>query len=237
MLRSCSRLRNRPKAISRIILRASSAVALICCFAPRAGADSAPDWLRAAAQEKLPSYSGDPVAVVLLDELQTTVQNNGEIDTRHRLAYKLLRPEARDGYGVALVDFDKQTKVASFKAWTITKDGHELSLGEKDALETALSGDELFSDARAKLLRFAEPNPGNIVAYEYVQKARPLLFEDHWIFQDKIPVKRARLLLDLPPGWEFTSSWFNYPEQKPHASGSNHYVWEIADLPPWKKNW
>ena len=69
------------------------------------------------------SHADNPIAVILLDEQQTTVQNNGEIDVRHRLAYKLLRPEAQDSYGYASVGFDNEAKVTSFKAWTITPDG------------------------------------------------------------------------------------------------------------------
>ena len=56
-------------------------------------ADSAPDWLRSAAKEKLGDYSKDTVAVVLLDDRQTTVKDNGEIETRYRRAYKLFRPK------------------------------------------------------------------------------------------------------------------------------------------------
>ena len=109
--------------------------ALACCFAPRAKAadSSAPDWLRAAAQEKLPTYDKDTVAVILLDETQTTVQPNGEIDTRHREAIRLLRPEARNEYGGIDVDFDKDTQISYMKAWTIETNGHELAVGEKDA--------------------------------------------------------------------------------------------------------
>src|ERR1700758_1306178 len=73
-------------------------------------ADSAPDWLRAAAQDNLPEYPKDTVAVVLLDEQFTTVKDNGEIETRYRSAYKLLRPEARDSHGGVAVDFDAETK-------------------------------------------------------------------------------------------------------------------------------
>src|ERR1700722_18995127 len=85
----------------------------------RASADSAPDWLRAAAQEKLPDYDKDTNAVILLDETQTTVRDNGEIDTLHPGAIRLLRQEARRYYGSIAVNFDKDTKVSYLKAWTI----------------------------------------------------------------------------------------------------------------------
>jgi hypothetical protein len=71
-------------------------LALAFWFSPRVHADTAPEWMRAAAHQTLPEYSKDTVAVVLLDEQQTTVKDNGEIETKYRRAYKILRPEGRD---------------------------------------------------------------------------------------------------------------------------------------------
>ena len=61
---------------------------------------------------------------------------------------------------------------------------------------------EVFSDDKRKLLKFQEAIPGSVVGYEYVQKQRPFLFEDDWFFQDTIPVKQARFILQLPSGRE-----------------------------------
>jgi Domain of Unknown Function with PDB structure (DUF3857) len=210
---------------------------------PLPAADSAPDWLRAAAQEKLPEYDKDTNAVILLDETQTTVRDNGEIDTLHRVAIRLLRAEAREDYGGIAVDFDKETKIAYLKAWTIESNGHEIAVGEKDAVERGLFDDIEYTDVRRKLLQFPEANPGNVVGYEYVQRGRPYVFEDNWWFQDTSPVVTARFELQLPPGWEFTTSWFNYPQQEPQTAAPNSYVWEVTnlpgveiepDMPPWK---
>ena len=207
------------------------AALLIALFPAAAAGDSAPDWLRAAAQQKLPDYDKDTTAVILLDEVQTTVRDNGEIETRHRAAVRLLRPEARREYGGISVDFDKDTKISYLKAWTITSAGREMAVSEKDAVERGFADDAEYIDVKIKTLRFLEANPGNVVGFESVQRARPYVFEDTWEFQDEVPVKTARLILQLPPGWEFTAGWFNYPEQKPQTSGSNQYVWEIHDLP------
>jgi len=202
------------------------AFAVPCAFA----GDSAPDWLRALAREKLPDYPDNPIAVQLVDEVQTTVSGSGEIETRHRIAYKLLRPESRDEYGLAAVPFDNQTKITSFSAWTIAADGHEYALKDKDALETSLTTYEVFSDVKAKFLKYSAADPGNVVGYEFVQKQRPFVFEDDWEFQDKIPLRHGRLILQVPAGWEYTARWFNYPDQKPQVSG-NQYTWEVTDVP------
>src|ERR1700691_3558310 len=99
------------RIISAFALVASAGIAAMLLWAPRSvRADNAPDWLRAAAQDKLPDYPADTVAVILLDERQTIVKDNGEIETRYRRAYKLLRPEARKEYGGVAVNFDNETK-------------------------------------------------------------------------------------------------------------------------------
>src|ERR1700733_15280553 len=99
LLPSCC---NRAASSSRIRVAGVAGLCVapaLLCAPGRPAADSAPDWLRALAREKLPNYPDNPIAVQLLDEYQTTVMEGGEIDTRHRVAYKLLRPEARQEYG------------------------------------------------------------------------------------------------------------------------------------------
>src|SRR5579862_5830187 len=117
----------RPRKTISLYAAVAAAVLSIASLpsSARAG-DTAPDWLRTAAQEKLPEYDKDTNAIVLLDEIQTTVHDNGEIDTLHRKAIRLLRNEARREYGGIDVDFDKDTKIAYMKAWTITTTGHEI---------------------------------------------------------------------------------------------------------------
>jgi hypothetical protein len=185
-----SRMRNR-RRINGAAGAALAAIALVALAwglrPPPAQADSAPDWLREAARDKLPDYPKETKAVVLLDEERMTVKDNGDIESHVRRAYKLLRPEAREDYDAVAVDFANDKKITYLKAWTITPDGHELELKEKDAAEVSLNGDELYSDERAKVLRFPEANPGSIVGYEYVQKRRPYYFDEGWDFQDVVP--------------------------------------------------
>jgi transglutaminase-like putative cysteine protease len=220
------------RIISAFALVASAGIAAMLLWAPRSvRADNAPDWLRAAAQDKLPDYPADTVAVILLDERQTIVKDNGEIETRYRRAYKLLRPEARKEYGGVAVNFDNETKLSFLKAWTVMPDGRQIEVKEKDAVEVGVSDFELYSDAHYKYLKFPEANPGSVVGYEYVQKHRPFVFEDDWSFQDPVPCRRARFSLQIPPGWEFTNHWANFAEQKPQSSSNNQYVWELLDVP------
>ncbi|MGA6954154.1 MAG: DUF3857 and transglutaminase domain-containing protein, partial [Candidatus Acidiferrales bacterium] len=228
--KSSCKTQNRPR-ISAAASIAALLLALIS-LSPRARAtDSAPDWLRAAAQDKLPEYPKEAVAVVLLDEQQMVVSADGQMETRIRRAYKILRPEAEREYGYAWADFDNQTKISYFRAWTITADGHELQVKDKDAMTRSLVSFEVFSDLRSEVIKFPEANPGNVVGYEIVQKKRPEVFDDIWGFQELAPVRRSRYTLQLPPGWEFSTLWANHAEQQPQTIGSNEYVWEVTDSP------
>lgn len=231
ILKSCYRTPRLRRTTKAAVLLALTQALLMVWLAPSArAADAAPDWLRAAAHETLPEYPKDTVAVVLLDETQTTVKDSGDVETFHRRAVKILRPEGREDYGYAGVQFDNQTKVSLFRGWTITAQGKELAFTEKDATETSLSSFEVFSDDRAKVMRFPEATTGSVVGYEYVQKQRPFIFEDSWQLQEKIPVHRVRFVLQVPNGWEFTTRWFNHGEEASQDSGNQH-VWEVKDLP------
>ena len=211
MRRSYFKARSRLATIS---IAAAIAIAAWMWRPAQVAADQAPDWLRAASQDKLPDYPKDTEAVVLLEEQYTTVKDNGEIETRCRRAYRLLRPEGREGYGGVAVHFDSETKLTYLKAWTITADGAAIELKEKEAVEAGLSSYEIYSDKRVKYLKFPEANPGSVVGYEYVQKHRPFVFEDDWWFQSRIPTRKARFVLQIPSGWEYTNYWAHYPEQK-----------------------
>jgi transglutaminase-like putative cysteine protease len=226
----CKSFCKMPRTLKINLATAAAALALLCS-APCVRADNAPDWLRTAAQEKLPDYPKDAVAVVLLDDQITTVKDNGLIETRHRYACKLLRPEAIRTYGYATVEFDGETKVSFFRAWTITAEGAQLEVKDKDAVEQGLTSFEVFSDVRRKYLKFLEARPGSVVGYEVVQNQRPQVFDDVWGFQDTIPVHRSRYTLQLPLGWEFSTLWSNHPDQAPQSVGANQYVWEVVDVP------
>jgi hypothetical protein len=151
---------NQRRIISIIALGLSWAAGVMLVWQPsRVEADFAPDWLRAAAQDSLPKYPEDTVAVTLLSEQQTIVKENGDIETRYRRAYKLLRPEARDQYGSILGRFDNETKLLFLKAWTITSTGEQLELKEKDAAESGMTSYDLYCWSNGHYCKYFPSDP------------------------------------------------------------------------------
>jgi transglutaminase-like putative cysteine protease len=226
-----------------------TACALASAPTARANSDAAPAWLRQAASEKVPDYphraDDPPQVVLLLDEAQITAKDNGEIETRFRRAFRILRPEAQNNleWSNIEVPFGKDQKVSDLRSWTITADGRELATSKNDVVQEGFLYDIEYTDAQAQTLKFLEPRVGSVVGYEYVFKNRPFMFEDDWYFQDTVPVHTSRVTLQLPSGWEFSANFFNMPDQKPANPSPGYYVWELHDfpavdsepqMPPWR---
>ncbi len=225
-----------PGLVSRLlVLLAAAALAVTAAAKP-------PDWVVAAAHVSLPSLPADTAAVALYSEQQTTVDTNGQVETRYRMAYKILRNKGSD-YGQVVVFSSKDTPLVYLKGWSLAPDGTSNEVKQKDAVETDLDPDELYSDNHMYVLDLPAPFPGNVVAYEYVQKGRPNLDEDDWWFQQSVPVLDARYSLRIPDGWKFVAFWSNHSPIDPQSPAPNEQVWELRnipavavedDMPPWR---
>src|ERR1700733_3177866 len=142
-------------AVGAAVMAAACLLA-VCAPAARAG-DTAPEWMRSAAAQTLPEYTKETSAVVLYDEKIIVVKENGDIEVTQRHVCKLLRADAKDECGYAVVHFDNETKVTAFRAWTIMASGGQMQVKDKEAAEVGLAGDfEVFSDKRAKIIKFPE---------------------------------------------------------------------------------
>jgi len=190
-----------------------------------------PDWLRQTRQTSLPTYPDDMDAVVLLDERSISVSPTGEVHTTYRKAYKILRPNGRSR-GTLSVYFDTETRLSFMKAWTITSDNEEYEVKESDAIETAAYSEGLYADTRYKVLQIPATRPGSVIGYEYQQRGRPFVLQAIWSFQDEMPVRFARLSLELPSNWTYTSYWRNTSVVNPRQSGENRWTWELSNIEP-----
>jgi hypothetical protein len=196
---------------------------------PTAASAGVPDWLRSLAQQPVKTYVDDANAVVLLDDQETTVRDNGEIVTHERIAYRILRPEGKS-YAGHRVNFDSETKINSFRGWSITAKGQEYEAKEKDAFERSLGDQQEFSETKEKIMVLPGADVGTVVGFEYEQKRRPYVFQDYWYFQDTIPVEKSRYTLRVPSKWEYRADWLNHAEQKP-AEQNGAFAWEVSNVP------
>lgn len=187
-----------------------------------------PDWLKQAAQTPQRAYSAEVDAVVLLDEVSTNVSPSGEVHTTHRKALRILRPQGRDR-GTIHVYFDNDTRLTYLKAWSITAEGEEFEAKENDSVETTAFSESLYSDTKFKSLQIPAAEKGSVIGYEFQQRQRSSVLQSLWMFQDEIPVRRARFVLELPNNWSYKACWRNHAAVAPQPGGQNRWIWDLTD--------
>jgi uncharacterized protein DUF3857/transglutaminase superfamily protein len=201
-------------------------------LAQAAVAGDAPQWMHALVNVPLPAHDEKTNAVLLYSEKNVTVVSADKIKTVMRQAYRILRPSGRD-QGTIVVYLDPRRKVNSLHGWCIPADGKDYEVKDKDALEASppkTEGGELVSNLKVKILRVPAPDPGNIVGYEYELEEQPLVLQDVWAFQEDVPARESHFSLQLPSGWEYKSTWLNYPEVGASPAGSGAWKWVVSDV-------
>jgi len=193
--------------------------------------DSVPDWVRTAAQQKLPEYSPETNAVVLLEDTTYTVAPDGTAVEHYRRVVKILRPQGRNN-GIVGVPFDKDTKILSMHVWSIGPDGHEYAVKDNEMIEHGYGEGNLFEDDKERVASAPGRDPGGIVALEYEQRSHPYLTEKTWFFQSDIPRLKQGFTLELPPGFTHGTVWAHSKEVPPIDLEHQRWRWEIKETPP-----
>jgi len=198
-----------------------------------ASSNAVPDWVKAAAQQPLPTLPESTKAVVLLDDETYTVDPTGQAIEHIRKVIKILRPQGReDAYPV--VEFDKDSKVLSFHAWSIDPAGHEYAVKDSEMAEVSPPGEgnnEYYEDIKAKVANPPGRDPGGIIAWEYERRERPYLAETEWLFQDDLPHINQSFNLVLPPGYTYTTTWAHHPKVEAIDLEHQKYRWEMNNEP------
>ena len=211
-----------------------SALAVLFCLtvAPAFASkpDSVPDWVRTAAQQKLPDYPPETNAVVLLEDTTYTVAPDGSAIEHYRCVTKILRPQGRRE-GIVEVPFDKDTKILSMHVWSIGPDGHEYAVKESEMTEHGYGAGNLFEDDKVRVASAPGRDPGGIVAYEYEQRSHPFLTEKTWFFQDGLPRLNQAFTLELPPGFTYGTVWAHTKQVQAADLEHQRWRWEMKDTP------
>ncbi len=217
---------------------------VLSAFALPCRAADAPAWMHNLVSAPLPAHDEKTDAVILYSEKIVTVQSSDKIKYLVRKVYKILRPDGRD-HGMVLVPFNSHSKVTALRGWCIPAQGKDYEVKDKDSMEISIpkiTGSDLISDAKDKVLQIPAADPGNIIGYEYEKEEQPLVLQAEWDFQERDPVREARFTLQLPPSWEYKTNWLNSAGSKEVSSGSNQWLWVMTDLkglrseeqmPPW----
>jgi hypothetical protein len=193
-------------------------------------ADTLPDWVTQAASARLPAYSSETKAVVLMQDDLVTVQADGKALERHREVIKILRPQGRE-YAELVAWFSQDRKLNSFHAWSIGPDGHQYTVKDDQVREVGAEGAGLlYVDTRAKVVHPPGADPNGIVACEWQRQLPSYVSESVWDFQESIPILQANFEVDLPANWQHYVAWLRHDPVAPVEATPGHYRWQLANV-------
>ncbi|HQU82580.1 MAG TPA: DUF3857 domain-containing protein [Pyrinomonadaceae bacterium] len=208
-------------------------VCLIFTVSSALADDPPPSWLSEAAKMQTPSYDVKNVpAVVLRNEESLTVSSDGTVVRTTRYAVRVLIREGREEAVARAVYETSSEKVRDIKAWLIRRMGETKYYGKKETIDLALVGNDLYNEARMKLIDASdETNEGDVFGFETVSEERNIFSQFSFRFQDDLPVIYSKFGVTLPDGWKAESKTLNYTNVAPTVAG-NSYNWELRDLKP-----
>jgi transglutaminase-like putative cysteine protease len=214
----------------RISLATGVVTSLLALMCPSAVA-AIPPWMQQAAASQAGTYAADTNAVVLFEETTYTVSNANEYVEHYRRVVRILRPDGRTE-GRLWVYLEGGAKLLSVHAWSLDSAAREYELKEKDFIEqSAAAGFELYADVRVRTALAPAAQAGSLIGFEYEVRRPVWLNQLDWEFQEDIPLRQARLIVELPAGWEYKTSWAAAQPVEPTKIGENSWQWELHDVP------
>ena len=212
--------------------RLASALALACAVAPPslAAEVTAPDWLRQAAVAPLTPAQSSAPAVVLIDERLVTVAPDGSLTIRQVYAAKINSREGRTAGSFGEVYLTDTGRVVSARGWIIRASGAVQELDKRNVADLALAANDVYNEARLRLVDAGDPEPGMIFGAEILSEERSVFTQIEWRLQDRWPVKVVRRGLTITSDWRIVSKTFNHAPIEPTLKGITH-TWQVTDLP------
>jgi uncharacterized protein DUF3857/transglutaminase superfamily protein len=200
---------------------------------PSVAGTQIPSWVREAANQSVPAYDPDTNAVVLLDDISYEVTAPLEYTERYRRVVRILRPDGREE-GKLRLYLRGDDKLLSLHAWTLDGSGREYELRDKDFSERSPFSFALYDDIHLRTAAAPAPNPGSVVALEYEVHRRHWLQQLTWLIQEELPVREARLAVQLPRGWQYKVSWAAISPAQPAERADSRWEWSFHDVAPIK---
>lgn len=209
-------------------------LAMIWATAFASPAEEAPAWLQQAAAIKVPNYDKEVPAVVLRNDEDVVVNNDGKVITTTTYAVRILTRDGRAFADAVELYLTGSGKINEMHAWLIRPNGFVKKYGKDETADRVSDPNDIYDEYRVKEIDATEEaDTGVVFGYQAISEERPLFNQDIWRFQDRLPTLQSRYSLTLPNGWRATSLTFNHEKVEPTVTGSN-YVWELRDLPPIK---
>jgi hypothetical protein len=215
-------------------MRHSPCYPAICLWAVAvsgAMADDLPPWLREASARQLPAYPQNVPAVVLLNEVRVSVEDNGHVLTSIRKAVRILNREGRgEAYG-SQTYFNATGKIRDARAWVLSPTGTVFKIGKENTVDRSYATNNAYEDLRVRELDGrSKSDPGGVFGYEIVSENILPFAQFSWYFQGRPPALESTFTLTVPQGWQAQAVIYNHDPVNAAVQGPT-YSWTLRDLP------
>jgi hypothetical protein len=207
------------------------ALATTALFLPSESA-AEPNWLKGAINRaEKAAIETDAPAIVIANEAEVTIKDDGSARRDAREAYKVLQPKGED-FAVLRQYIGPQRSIKNLKGWRIEPSGKSHKLKSDHIVEVGVGIQAgYYDDTRMMVATFDEVNSGDVVAFEYSMRYKEGIegICQPFIFQTDLPVLHSRLTVDLPSGWQLCESRQNMEPITSSVQG-DRYLWESGYL-------
>ena len=193
-----------------------------------------PDWMKEATMLPLPEYKAETNAVILLEARTVTPMIGGKYTLKGRRVIKILRNEDVLDFSALVLPDKKTSKVLNMTGWRLDANGKSEKFGFKQALNSDLDSDSLYTDIRKKILSIPDVLAGDIIAFEWEVENTPYSMENLFYYQGNTPVRKCLYTVNLFNGMECDLKWINReplePLQLSAESPQRSHTWEWENV-------
>lgn len=184
-------------------------------------------------------------ALILLQDREVYVDEDGDVTTRGHLVLKILQVRAKDDYGDHSIRFNDEThEVVIEKAYTRMADGTWIE-PEEDAF-TLTSAPEVqyasaYSQVKQRNINFPGLEVGAAIELQWIRKPKKEeekeeseeAYGGEWIFGMTEPILSQTFILRLAPGKQVSYSMLNSDKQPEIMmdKGEAVYTWHFENAP------
>jgi tetratricopeptide (TPR) repeat protein len=178
---------------------------------------------------------------ILLEEGIYRIADDGTLDYRHRMIYRIDSAAAIENWSEISADWDPwYEKPAQLHARVLQTDGHFVELDQKTITDAPVKADddETFSSAHVRRAPLPGISVGAIIEEtEEVEEKTPYFSGGslyHFAFRQNVPMARSRVIVDLPATLPYKDAVHHLPTlaiNRSAASGRRHIVYELTSIP------
>ncbi len=211
---------------------------------PVTGPDPTPDDIELYELAADSAIDADADQVVLLDEGYVVVEEEGVVRATYRTVVHVRTRDAVATNAEQVLTWDGATSTGAYNwARVVTPDGTVLEdapIHQEASTLPTFGSEPVYSDTRQVRISLSGVEPGSIVdvsyTYEYEERIRHGDFLQAWLISSADEVRRSRLTVDVPAGFDFriVASEGAPSYDLATTDGRDLYTWSARDQPPFE---